>query len=58
MIVLGSELLSKAAQLYREFSVDTNILRTVAKLYEARNKLEKVKRWLAKLPHMENNKSV
>jgi hypothetical protein len=43
MILLGSELLSKAIQLYREFSVDTNIFRTVVNLYKVWKKLEKPK---------------
>jgi hypothetical protein len=58
MIHLGSRILNKALLLYQELSDCTNILRAVVKLYKAWNKLEKVKKWLAKLPHMENNKSV
>jgi hypothetical protein len=53
MILLGSELLSKASLLYREITDHTNILRTVAKLYEAWNKPEKAEKWRAKLMQIE-----
>jgi len=54
MILLRSELPSRAILFYRESTDDSNILRTLIESYEAWNKPEKAEEWKAKLTQIED----